>query len=91
MSVPVTIGDSFQPGTPGVLFTHDNPSGPPPAYSVSPNGKRFCDAPTQRRGDTRSNHCRPELVRRTQTPGAHRVVVFSNVGGTSGAASGCAG
>ncbi len=41
MSVPVTIGDSFQPGTPSVLFTHDNPSGPPPAYSVSPDGQRF--------------------------------------------------
>ncbi len=41
MSVPVTIGTSFQPGTPSVLFTHTNPSGPPPAYSVSPDGKRF--------------------------------------------------
>ncbi len=41
MSVPVTIGSSFQPGTPSVLFTHDNPSGPPPAYSVCPDGKRF--------------------------------------------------
>ena len=41
MSVPVTIGTSFQPGTPSVLFTHDNPSGPPPAYSVSPDGIRF--------------------------------------------------
>jgi len=41
MSVPVTIGDSFKPGTPRVLFTHVNPSGPPPAFSVSPDGKRF--------------------------------------------------
>ena len=41
MSVPVTMGDSFQPGTPRVLFTHANPSEPPPAYSVSPDGKRF--------------------------------------------------
>ena len=41
MSVPVTIGDSFQPGTPYVLFTHANPTGPPPVYFVSPDGKRF--------------------------------------------------
>ena len=41
MSVPVTVGDSFQPGSPRALFTHTNPSGPPPAYSVSADAKRF--------------------------------------------------
>ncbi|MCZ6878202.1 MAG: protein kinase, partial [Acidobacteria bacterium] len=41
MVVPVTIGDSFQAGTPRALFSHVHPGGPPPAYSVSPDGKRF--------------------------------------------------
>ena len=41
MSVPVTIGDSFKPATPRVLFTHVNPPGPPLGFSVSPDGKRF--------------------------------------------------
>ena len=75
MSVPVTIGTSFQPGTPSVLFTHENPSGPPPAYSVSPDGQRFVMLQPSEEETPRPNHCRPELVRRTQTPGAHGVIV----------------
>ncbi len=41
MSVPVSVGDSFQPGTPHSLFSYAHPSGPPPNYSVSVDAKRF--------------------------------------------------
>ncbi len=48
-------GELSQPGTPRVLFTYPIPQGPPPAYSVSRDGKRFVMLQTQEQEQAKIN------------------------------------